>query len=91
MSLHESSSSNGFKTYLFPVASSITTPVFMSKTKTGAFFLSAFPVTADDGSTGGNLFGWFRTLLTGFLLLLLGLLLFLLTSVITIGLYTTAL
>jgi len=64
---------------LFPVASSITTPVFMSKTKTGAVFLVELPI--DDCAAGGsiNRFGWFRTPLAVFLGLFL-------RSVIIIGL-----
>lgn len=55
----------GFKTYLFPVASSMTTPVCMSKTKTGADFLSTFSFVVC-GPCCNNLFGLFRTLLAGF-------------------------
>jgi len=64
---------------LFPVASSMTTPVFMSKTKTGAVFLVELPIVVDAAGGSNNRFGWFRTLLTGFLGLFL-------RSVIIIGL-----
>lgn len=64
---------------LFPVASSMTTPVFMSKTKTVAVFLVELPIVVDAVDGSNNRFERFRTLLTS----LLGLFL---RSLIVIGL-----
>jgi len=64
----------------------MTTPVRMSKTKTGADFLSALPAAVVGAACGSdnNLFGLFRTRLTGFFLSRR-------SATAVIGLYATAL
>jgi len=42
---------------LFPVASSMTTPVFISKTKTGAVFLVELPIVVGAAGGSNNRFG----------------------------------